>query len=65
MTDKTDIRLKILELARPQVSVPDTKLWIKAAGELEAYVLDAGQAPQKAPAEVKPLKASAKSGQPQ
>ncbi len=35
---RAESRLKILELARPQVSMPDVATWLKRADELEAWV---------------------------
>jgi hypothetical protein len=57
--DRAEARLKLLELARPQVSLPDPGKWLAIAAELEAYVFGAGQALE-APAETKPVRASAK-----
>lgn len=34
-----DIRVKILELARPQNDLPDIKLWLARADALEAWVV--------------------------
>lgn len=58
--DRVEARLKILELARPQVSVPSIDLWMERAASLEAYVLGAGHADE-APAETKTKKASRRS----
>ena len=34
-----EIRLRLIELARPQLANPDIAIWIKKAAELEAWVL--------------------------
>lgn len=38
----SNIRLRVLELTNPNVSNPDTSLWIVRAKELEAYVMAGG-----------------------
>jgi hypothetical protein len=37
--DAQEVRIKLLELARPQVSNPDVNIWLEAAAALEAWVL--------------------------
>jgi hypothetical protein len=55
--DQIEARLKLLELARPTVSVPDVDRWLASAARLEAYVFGAGTT-DKALAETKTVKAS-------
>lgn len=40
----SDIRLKCLELANPNVTNSDVDMWIERARKLEAYVTSEGQA---------------------
>lgn len=49
MSEATSTRLKCLEMAKPDVSVPDTGFWIERAKTLEAYVTGAGQAEKPQP----------------
>lgn len=38
MSHPREIRIELLRLAKPDVSLPDMELWIKRTKELEAYV---------------------------
>lgn len=42
----SEIRIELLRLAKPDVSMPDMKLWIDRARELEAYVVGDGSPPE-------------------
>lgn len=42
MSHPRDIKLKLLELAKPANQAPDVRLWIERAKELEAYVFSGG-----------------------
>lgn len=43
MSHPRDIKVKLLELAKPGVATPDLALWIERAKHLEAYVFGGGQ----------------------
>jgi hypothetical protein len=54
--DRTEVLLKILDLAKPVASNPDIGQWLARATRLEAYVLGAGHT-DKVPADPKTIKA--------
>lgn len=63
MSHPRDIKIKLLELAKPGVATPDLGLWLERAKILEAYVFEAGQSHMD-PAQPEHL-AQPKPGQPQ
>ena len=42
---RAEIRLKLIELVRPQNSNPDLAIWMKRAAELEAWITSAPETP--------------------